>query len=294
MRFAFFFSLAILVTATPGQSAPATNAADTAYRLGIRHEAGQGVRKDYARALELYCDADRLGHSAASFKIGWMYANGRGVFRDDAQAAAWFRRAEERGNPQAARLLKVTGTGNDVLPMCPAKPGRPPTVVATDPTFANQIVALVKTMAPAYRIDPDLALAVIRVESAFQTDAVSPKNAQGLMQLIPETAARFGVKDAFDPVSNLHGGLSYLRWLIDYFGGDVKLALAGYNAGEGAVERHGGVPPYRETRAYIQKIAAIYPALNAKRWNWPSAQEADIGTVGLKLNVVPVLPPEGL
>lgn len=294
MRFAVFFGLAILVAATPGQTAPAMSPADMAYRLGVRHELGQGVRKDYARALELYCDADRLGHAAASFNIGWMYANGRGVFRDDAQAAAWFRRAQQRGNPQAGRLLKAIRATKDVLPMCPAKPGRPPTVVAIDPTFANQIVALVKTMAPAYRIDPDLALAVIRVESAFQKDAVSPKNAQGLMQLIPETAARFGVKDPFDPVSNLHGGLSYLRWLIDYFGGDLKLALAGYNAGEKAVERHGGVPPYRETREYIQKIAAIYPPLNAKRWNWPSAKDADIGKVGLRLNVGPTTPREGL
>ena len=294
MRFAVFFGLAIFVAATPGHTAPAMNSADTAYRMGIRHELGQGVRKDYARALELYCDADRLGHPSASYNIGWLYANGRGVFRDDAQAAAWFRRAEERGNPQAGRLLKVMGASKDVLPMCPAKSGRPPTVAAIDPKFANQIVALVKTMAPSYRIDPDLALAVIRVESGFQADAVSPKNAQGLMQLIPETAARFGVKDPFDPVSNLHGGLSYLRWLIDYFNGDVRLALAGYNAGEGAVERHGGVPPYRETREYIQKIAAIYPPLNAKRWNWPSAKDADIGKVGLKLNVGPNTPREGL
>jgi hypothetical protein len=294
MRFAVFFSLAILVAPMPGQTAPAMKAADTAYRLGVRHELGQGVPKDYARAMELYCDADRLGHFTASFNIGWMYANGRGVFRDDSQAAAWFRRAEERGNPQAGQLLKAFRTAKDVLPMCPAKPGRPPTVVAADAKSTNQIVALVKTMAPAYRIDPDLALAVVRVESAFQTGAVSPMNAQGLMQLIPETAARFGVKDAFDPVSNLHGGLSYLRWLIDYFGGDLKLALAGYNAGEGAVDRHGGVPPYRETREYIQKIAAIYPALNAKRWNWPSAKDADIGKVGLKLDVAPNIPREGL
>ena len=291
MRFAILFCLAALAMAAPGRAAPAMSAAETAYRLGVRHEHGEGVRKDYARALELYCDADRLGHPGATFNIGWMYANGRGVFRDDAQAAAWFRRAEMRGNQQAARVLKALGKAKPVLPMCPAKPGEPPTVVAADPEFAGQIVKLVRTMAPAYRVDPDLALAVIRVESAFQKDAISPRNAQGLMQLIPETAQRFGVTNVFDPVANLHGGLSYLRWLLDYFAGDVRLALAGYNAGEKAVERYGGVPPYRETREYIAKIAEIYPPLNAKRWNWPSAKDdllGKLGAPGLRLDPGPL------
>ena len=260
MKFVVFFGLAALVTATldPAAAAPAPGG-NTAYQLGLRHEHGEGVPKNFARALELYCDADRLGHAGATFNVGWMYANGRGVFRDDAQASAWFRRAELRGHPQAARLLKVIRTAQPAQPMCPAMPGEPPSVVAADPAAAANIVALVRSLAPAYRIDPELALAVIRVESAFQKNAVSPKNAQGLMQLIPETAARFGVKDAFDPVSNLHGGLAYLRWLLDYFGGDVRLALAGYNAGEKAVDRYNGVPPYRETQDYIKKIAAIYP-----------------------------------
>jgi soluble lytic murein transglycosylase-like protein len=74
------------------------------------------------------------------------------------------------------------------------------------------------------------------------------------MQLIPATASRFGVKDAWDPEQNLRGGMAYLRWLLDHFDGNVKLALAGYNAGEGAVERHGGIPPYNETQNYVKKI----------------------------------------
>lgn len=269
MRFAALigFCVAALAAAAPGEAAPPLAGAEGAYRLGLRHEHGEGVPRDFARALDLYCDADRLGHSGATFNIGWMYANGRGVFRDDAQAAAWFRRAEGRGHPHAARILKFIRGDKVVLPMCPAKPGEAPTVVAADQMFTAQIVALVNTLAPIYRIDPALALAVIRVESAFRTNAVSPKNAQGLMQLIPETAARFGVRNAFDPVSNLHGGLSYLRWLIDHFDGDVRLALAGYNAGENAVLRYGGVPPYRETRDYLNRIAAIYPPLAAGQWN---------------------------
>ncbi|MDT8345478.1 MAG: lytic transglycosylase domain-containing protein [Thermohalobaculum sp.] len=99
-----------------------------------------------------------------------------------------------------------------------------------------------------------LIAAVIAVESAGQDRAVSPKGAQGLMQLIPATARRFGVANSFDPAQNIGGGAAYLGWLLDRFGEDILLALAGYNAGEGAVDKHGGVPPYRETRDYVVKV----------------------------------------
>lgn len=117
---------------------------------------------------------------------------------------------------------------------------------------------LVTGLAPKFELDPRLVLAVIAVESNFQTKAVSPKNAQGLMQLIPETAARFGVNDPFDPHQNVRGGMTYLRWLISNFNGNLTLALAGYNAGEKAVERHKGVPPYRETQDYVKRVHALY------------------------------------
>jgi soluble lytic murein transglycosylase-like protein len=100
-------------------------------------------------------------------------------------------------------------------------------------------------------------MAVIQAESNFNAKAMSPKSAQGLMQLIPATAERFGVSDPWDPHQNLQGGMAYLRWLLDYFNGDVRLALAGYNAGERAVERYGDVPPYKETRNYLRRIARI-------------------------------------
>jgi soluble lytic murein transglycosylase-like protein len=103
-------------------------------------------------------------------------------------------------------------------------------------------------------VSPALVLAVIAVESAGRPDAQSPKGAQGLMQLIPDTAARFGVADAADPAQNIRGGVAYLDWLISRFEGDVLLALAGYNAGEGAVDRNDGVPPFAETRAYVPKV----------------------------------------
>lgn len=103
-------------------------------------------------------------------------------------------------------------------------------------------------------VSPALVLAVIAVESAGSSDAVSSKGAEGLMQLIPDTAARFGVTDATDPAQNIGGGVAYLDWLLKRFDGDVLLALAGYNAGEGAVDRNDGVPPFAETRAYVPKV----------------------------------------
>ena len=102
-----------------------------------------------------------------------------------------------------------------------------------------------RALAPKYSLDPKLVLAVIEAESNFNPKARSPKNEQGLMQLIPATAQRFGVRNVWDTEQNLRGGMAYLQWLLKHFKGDVKLALAGYNAGEKAVERHGGVPPYR-------------------------------------------------
>jgi len=107
-------------------------------------------------------------------------------------------------------------------------------------------------------LDPELVLAVVAVESGFRPGAVSPKGAQGLMQLMPRTAASLGVEDAFDPAQNLDGGARHLGQLLTLYGGDLTRALAAYNAGEGAVERHGGVPPYRETRAYVKKVLQRY------------------------------------
>jgi soluble lytic murein transglycosylase-like protein len=116
--------------------------------------------------------------------------------------------------------------------------------------------ALVEAAARRHSLDPELVRAVVVVESGFRPDAVSHKGAQGLMQLMPATARSLGVKDAFDPADNLDAGSRHLRALIDRYGGDVKRALAAYNAGEGAVARHGGIPPYPETRAYVAKVLA--------------------------------------
>lgn len=107
-------------------------------------------------------------------------------------------------------------------------------------------------------VSPALVLAVIAVESGGRVAVESHKGAQGLMQLIPETAARFGVADATDPKQNIKGGVAYLKWLMKEFNGDPILALAGYNAGEGAVRKYAGVPPYAETRAYVPKVLAAW------------------------------------
>ena len=108
------------------------------------------------------------------------------------------------------------------------------------------------------RVSPALVLAVMSVESAGRADAVSHAGAAGLMQLMPATAARFGVSDRTAPAESIRGGVAYLDWLLGRFGGDPILALAAYNAGEGAVDDNGGVPPYAETRAYVPKVLAAF------------------------------------
>ena len=108
------------------------------------------------------------------------------------------------------------------------------------------------------RVSPALVLAVIGIESAGRADAVSSAGAQGLMQLIPDTAARFGVSDSTDPTQNIKGGVAYLDWLMGEFDGDPVMVLAGYNAGEGAVRSNNGVPPFDETRAYVPKVLAAW------------------------------------
>lgn len=108
------------------------------------------------------------------------------------------------------------------------------------------------------KVSPALVLAVISVESAGRPAAVSHAGAQGLMQLMPATAVRFGVGDSLRPGDNISGGVKYLDWLMEEFGGDPILVLAGYNAGEGAVRKHAGVPPYAETRGYVPKVLAAY------------------------------------
>lgn len=116
----------------------------------------------------------------------------------------------------------------------------------------------IKHTARRHGLDHTLVTAVIKVESDFNPVAISSKGARGLMQLMPSTAKELGVRDSFDPVENLDGGVRYLRSLIDFFGGNLPLALAAYNAGREAVLQHGGIPPYPETRQYVSKVLQYY------------------------------------
>jgi len=124
-------------------------------------------------------------------------------------------------------------------------------------SYRGQFDEHIQTAARTFAMSVDLIKAVIQVESEFDPSAVSSKGAQGLMQLMPATARRFSVLDAFDPRQNIFGGVQYLRFLLDLFHGNVELTLAAYNAGENAVLRYGGIPPYRETRNYVQKIRSF-------------------------------------
>jgi soluble lytic murein transglycosylase-like protein len=249
------------------------------------HEYGEGgIPRDAVRAAELYCRAARYGDAEAQYSLAWMLTNARGIERNDATAAHLFAAAAEQGHAQArnmaARLGEPMGPPppclrppeSDVLaavadaPAAPPQPAPPPAAAGTPragfPPIPKAllerapiaITTYVQLAAPEYKLDPALVLAVMAAESNFDPIVVSPKNAQGLMQLIPETARRFGVRNVADPAQNIRGGMAYLRWLLAYFEGDVALALAAYNAGEGAVERYLGVPPFAETRNYVLKI----------------------------------------
>jgi soluble lytic murein transglycosylase-like protein len=273
-----------LLVAWPAQAAaPQSDAAQ--WREQARAlEHGEGVERDLDAAVALYCKASMAGDAQAQYFLGWIYANGRGLTRNDAHASYLFRLAAEQGHPQSRNMLAIVGTEASKPPcviqaeteqrareLAAAEAARIAAQEAAerealdnryrtliDSAERRKILALVLRLAPEYGIHPALAVALIRAESNFDTQAVSSKNAQGLMQLIPETAARFRVSKPFDPEQNIRGGMAYLRWLLAYFQGDVDLAVAAYNAGEGAVDRFGGVPPYAETRGYVKRIREVF------------------------------------
>ncbi len=228
---------------------------------GRRYEHGEGVDKDVDRAVQLYCKAANAGSAEAHYHLGWLYATGRGGKRDEELAAAWFYKAAERNDPHARNMLARLGYQDRparaaacVLSDGSRADGRGRVIITRRHPAKGPIAKMVRKLAPQYKLNPNLVLALIEVESNFNPRALSPKNAQGLMQLIPATAERFGVHDVWDPEQNLRGGMAYLHWLMQHFDGDLELVLAAYNAGEGAVQRHGGIPPYAETRAYVRRI----------------------------------------
>lgn len=178
--------------------------------------------------------------------------------------------ADEEGEVHLAN--HPTADGFEVWAQSPreaakaAEPGaaaEPPVRVENLAAMRARYHPLVQEAARTYELEPALLHAVISVESGYNPKAKSRKGASGLMQLMPDTARRYGVADIFDPAQNIRGGARYLRDLLRMFNNDMKLALAAYNAGENAVMRHGRIPPYQETAAYVPKVLAFYRKLGA-------------------------------
>lgn len=257
----------MLLAAGLAQAQPAPN--DVTAELlarALAFEHGEGVPRDPARAVELYCVAARAGNAEAQYSLGWIYANGRGVPHDEAIAASFFALAAESGHAYAARMLARMPEARGELPDCMKPAAAPPPMAVLeepDPFLAlspqqQKIADAVMRVAPRYGIEPRLALSVIAVESNFVPTARSPKDARGLMQLIPQTAERFNVRNSYNVDENVRGGLTYLRWLLAYYQGQVALAAAAYNSGEATVDRYRGVPPYPETREYVRRVLALF------------------------------------
>jgi hypothetical protein len=227
---------------------------------GLQYLHAEGEERDTDRAIVYLCAAALKQQGMAAFELGWLYFQGRGVPRDDGLAAAWLREARRLGEEAPPWITDSLAAVEPKPLRCVASNGVD--LHLTDPRRVDLLIAIYE-IAPQYELDPALVREVVRAESNFNPKARSPRGAIGLMQLIPSTAKRFGVADPLEPIENLHGGMAYLRWLQERFDGDVRLMLAGYNAGEGAVERHGGVPPYAETRTYVKRILQRYGAADS-------------------------------
>lgn len=245
--------------AGPAASGPPPSA-DQLTQKGLRYLHGEGVTRDSNRAVIYLCAAAAKRSAEAAFELGWVYLQGRGVERDEPLAVSWFARADKLGLGAPPKLKARLSAIEPGTRACIGRQGHD---LALTSARRAELAAAIYEIAPQYDLDPAFVLEVVRAESNFNPRARSNKGALGLMQLIPATARRFGVEDPFEPIQNLHGGMAYLRWLLDHFDGDLALALAGYNAGEQAVKRHGGVPPYAETRAYVSRIMQRYSGASA-------------------------------
>jgi TPR repeat protein len=256
-----------------------------------------GKVSSYQEVYEQYCLAAREGDADAQYAMGWIYEHGKGIAKDVQMAHTFYSMAAEQQHSLALEaisettVVKLDGDKLSDLPKCM----QPDPVIVIEKPIQNEIAPVVEEnpisektaflfmsqkriyqivnkVATKHKIDPNLVMTFIAIESGFDPNATSIRNAQGLMQLIPETAARFGVKDAYKPEDNIKGGVAYLNWLLAYYQGNVELVAAAYNAGEKAVDRYKGVPPYEETKRYVKKIAKLYNRVKHPfRENWVEA-----------------------
>jgi soluble lytic murein transglycosylase-like protein len=174
----------------------------------------------------------------------YIDVNGRRVFTND-----------DSPKPRNGSTIK-SSSGSSAAPAAPAAKESSSETTTSAPN--DRLERIVQDAAARHQVDPALVKAVINTESGWKTTAVSRKGAMGLMQLIPGTAQRFGVGNPYDPAQNVEGGTTYLKTLLDRYNGDLSKSLAAYNAGEGAVDKSGGVPWYPETQRYVQKVTDAY------------------------------------
>jgi soluble lytic murein transglycosylase-like protein len=262
LRHLFFASVVVLAVPARAQTAELeAPRAIAALEQGLAAEMGVGLRRNARLAIRLYCDAAVTGSAEGFFRIGRIFASGPVHLRNPALANAYLAQAVQMGHHGAIAHFDET------VPFAPLEDdcSKLEAVAVTGPfdldgylsalpPARRRVAELIRRHAASYGIEVRVALAIALAESNLNAGAVSPKNAQGVMQLIPDTQARFGVTRPFDAESSIKGGLAYLKWLKARFDGDWSLVAAAYNAGEGAVERHGGIPPYRETEGYVKRV----------------------------------------
>ncbi|WP_310451661.1 lytic transglycosylase domain-containing protein [Sulfuritalea sp.] len=228
---------------------------------GLAVETGSGLQRNPRLAIKLYCEAGIMGSSEGYFRLARVLARGPAYLRNPPLANAYFALAARLGHHAAFEQFDRAVVSAPLLDDCRAIDVGPDIesfdldgyLSALSPS-KRKVAALIRRHAERYGIDVRIALAIALAESNLDAQAVSPKNAQGVMQLIPGTQERFGVTKPFDAEANIKGGLAYLRWLKARYAGDWERVAAAYNAGEGAVDRHDGIPPYRETQGYVRRV----------------------------------------
>jgi soluble lytic murein transglycosylase-like protein len=174
-----------------------------------------------------------------------------------------------RADEKSGHLVRSVAIEPHIIAPISVDRTQPESVAAQAPQDPAELIAMIDSIAADQGVEEALVHSVIRAESNYNTRATSPKGAQGIMQLIPATARRFGVSDSFNVRENVLGGVKYLKFLLDYYRNDYVRAIAAYNAGEAAVDRYNGVPPFAETRNYVYEVARNLKSVREKRATQP-------------------------